>query len=443
MKKIGVFICIVLAMILFNQTLFAQDISDSPNTITLSPEQVARFSTVIGQVKQLYVEPTKDEDIFSGAIQGMLSVLDPHSSYLDEKTFKNLQDHTKGEFVGLGIEVIQDRGIVKVISPIDDTPAQKAGIKAGDYILAIDGKPLTNISLTDAVNQMRGPKDTKIILTVVNEKERKPRKITITRNVIKIKSVKSKMLEDGFGYIRISHFQKETAGKVVDAFKQLEKESHGHLKGLILDLRNNPGGILESSVQVVDAFLDSSKLGKNKKIVYSKGRVPEALFTENSTPGDLLKNEPLIVLINEGSASASEIVAGALQDHKRAIIMGKRSFGKGSVQTVFPIDKKTAIKLTTALYYTPKGRSIQAEGIYPDIIVENLTLQKDKEDDLFFFNMRESDLSHHLKNGDKKTISDIVKEKATMSDLASDDYQLYEALKLLKSLDILNPEGNA
>jgi len=408
----------------------------SSDQVTVNPKNVRQFGIAIGEIKQLYVKSIKDDKLFADAINGMLSGLDPHSSYLDKETLRTLKAHTYGQFSGLGIEVTLEKGMIKIISPIDDTPAQKAGLKPGDYILAVNGKPLIKTTITKAISLLRGKKGTKVTLTVINPKDKKPRKITVKRDVIHIKSIKSKMLTDGFGYIRITHFQKGTGEKMIQALEKLQKQAHGHLNGLILDLRNNAGGLMKPSIKVADTFLDSEKLGDNSRIVYTKGRTPQANTADYATRGDLLSGAPIVVLINEGSASASEIVAGALQDHKRALIVGHRSFGKGSVQTVLPISEDSAIKLTTALYYTPKGRSIQAEGIEPDIVVDTLKLQKEKEDVLFFWKMHEEDLAGHLKNGNGHKAKKTHK-KANLHKLATSDYQLYEALQILKSLHIL------
>jgi carboxyl-terminal processing protease len=401
-------------------------------TVSVSHQEIQRFGTAIAQIKNLYIRVVTDRELFSSAIHGMLMALDPHSAYLNRKALQNLSVHTDGQFVGLGIEVTQEKGLIKVISPIDDTPAQKAGIQAGDYILAIDHKHLLDTSLEDAIQQLRGKKGTIATLTVINKNDQQERDIKVKRDVIKIKSVNSKLLHEDFGYVRITHFQQHTKDQVSRAVDLLHKEAGGQLKGLILDLRNNPGGILEASSEVADLFLDP-KQDREIKIFYTKGRAEDSEMTVYATPGDILYSAPLIVLINEGSASASEIVAGALQDHKRAIVMGKRSFGKGSIQSIFPVDDESAIKLTTALYYTPSGRSIQAEGIQPDIVVDNLKLVKEKEEILFFWKIREKDLKRHLKNGSKKTPQAI---ESNLNILATSDYQLYEALKLLKSMHI-------
>ena len=395
-------------------------------------EELRAFTDVYARIKKDYVVEVEDKVLLENAIRGMLSGLDPHSSYLNEEEFKELQIGTTGEFGGLGIEVGMEDGFVKVISPIDDTPAQKAGVKAGDLIIRLDGRPVKGMSLNDAVKIMRGKKGTSITLTIVREGVDKPLKISIVRDVIRVKSVKSRMLEPGYGYIRITNFQSKTTRNLIDAIDKLEKENKTALKGMVLDLRNNPGGVLTGAVGVSDAFLEDGL------IVYTEGRVEDSVLRYSATRGDVINGAPLVVMINGGSASASEIVAGAMQDHKRAIIMGSRSFGKGSVQTILPLKEDSALKLTTARYFTPSGTSIQAEGIEPDIVLDNLKLSEIKQDD--FSPLKEADLARHLENGngDKKSGND---QNSTNSEkdqpLASKDYQLYEALNLLKGINIL------
>ncbi len=390
-------------------------------------EELRGFSDVFARIKNDYVEDVSDKDLLENAIRGMLTGLDPHSAYLDLEQFKDLQVGTTGEFGGLGIEVGMEDGFVKVIAPIDDTPAQRAGVRAGDLVIRLDDTPVKGMTLNDAVKIMRGKPGTDIVLTIVREGEEKPLKITITRDVIKVQSVKSRMLEDGFGYVRISQFQARTASNLVDAIDDLQKQSH--LRGLVLDLRNNPGGVLQGAVEVSDAFLTKGL------IVYTEGRVPDSQLRYNANPDDVLEGAPLVVLVNQGSASASEIVAGALQDHKRAIIIGSQSFGKGSVQTIVPLSNGTAVKLTTARYFTPSGRSIQAEGIVPDIKLENVALTQVDNDG--FQPIKEKDLSGHLSNGNgDKEGKDKKADEATKESLAKSDYQLYEALNLLKGLAI-------
>jgi carboxyl-terminal processing protease len=409
--------------------------------VQVKPENLQRFGLAYAQIAKLHVNDMDEEKVFNGAIRGMLKELDPHSSYLGEKDLENLKIHTDSEFPGVGIVIATDNGMIKVISPIDGTPADKAGIKAGDYILAVDNKPVMNTDINKAVELMRGKPDTKVKLTVVSKTDKKPREVTITREVIHVDSVKSKLLPDNYGYIRVSQFQTDTASELKKALKKLNEESAGNLKGLVLDLRNDPGGLLTAAVDVSDTFLDSDKLGKNKSIVSTKGKMPQFNAEFKAKPGDLLMGKPLVVLINRGSASASEIVAGAMQDHRRAIVLGERSFGKGSVQAVLPLTETTGVKLTTALYYTPKGRSIQADGIEPDIFIDNLKLPEEDEDVLFLQNLRESGLDGHLKNKDEEKKQQTQKaQKAKVKKIAQEDYQLYSAMNVLKSMKLLQPQ---
>lgn len=413
-----------------------QAIAKDEQTNRIPMEDVKRFSNAIGQIKKYYVKPTEDKKLFDNAIRGMLSGLDPHSTYLDESEYNELQTSTNGEFGGLGIEVTMENGIVKVVTPLVDTPAFKAGIKAGDYIIKLGDKSVQGLDLKDAVTLLRGKIGTKIDLTILRKGETKPLKITVTREKIFIKSVQSKLLENKYGYIRLTQFQALTNKDMLKAIKQLKQESGGKIQGLVLDLRNNPGGLLDSAIKVSDSFISNDKKGPEEKIVYTEGRLPGSKFTAYANPGDILNNAPIVVLINSGSASASEIVAGALQDNKRAIIIGTKSFGKGSVQTVLPLDEKRAIKLTTALYYTPSGKSIQAKGISPDITVEEVSIAKSDKDS-FLSGFTEASLNNHLENKDatkgnkaKKAIID------NDSKLLHDDYQLYTALTILKGLAV-------
>jgi len=390
-------------------------------------EELRSFTEVFARIKKDYVEEVSDKDLLENAIRGMLSGLDPHSSYLDAEGYKDLQVGTTGEFGGLGIEVGMEDGFVKVIAPIDDTPAQRAGVKAGDLIIRLDEKPVKGMTLHDAVNIMRGKVGTDIVLTIIREGEEKPLKITITRDTIKVLSVRQKTLEKGFGYVRISQFQSRTGESLIKAIKKLKDENDGNLNGLVLDLRNNPGGVLKAAVDVSDAFLDKGL------IVYTKGRIADSEMKFDATPQRQLDGAPLVVLVNGGSASASEIVAGALQDHKRAIILGTRTFGKGSVQTILPLNNETALKLTTARYYTPSGRSIQAEGIEPDILINPIKVTKIEGVDE---RLKEADLSGHLENSNGNGTG--KKKDESKVSLAESDYQLYEALNMLKGLQLLN-----
>jgi carboxyl-terminal processing protease len=412
-----------------------REILDKENALPL--DELRAFTYVLDRIKQNYVESTGDKELLEHAIRGMLSGLDPHSAYLDEDDYKDLQVGTSGEFGGLGIEVGMEDGFVKVIAPIDDTPAQRAGVQSGDLIIRLDETPVKGMSLSDAVKLMRGKPNTPIVLTIVRENEDKPLAITVVRDRIQVKSVKSRLLEPSFGYVRVTQFQARTAHNLRENVDELRTENGGPLKGLILDLRNNPGGVLNAAIEVSDAFLDKGL------VVYTEGRGTDSKQKFDATPGDILNGAPLIVLVNGGSASASEIVAGALQDHRRAIIMGEQTFGKGSVQTILPLPNgKTAVKLTTARYFTPNGRSIQAEGIDPDIKLEELELTPETASDLSL--LREADLSGHLSNGDDEENelgprTDESEESAEEPErsLAERDYQLYEALNLLKGLTLL------
>jgi carboxyl-terminal processing protease len=388
---------------------------------------------IFHKVKSDYVEPVTDKKLIDSAIKGLLAGLDPHSTYLDAEAYEELQEGTTGEFGGLGIEVGTEDGFVKVIAPIDDTPASRAGIQAGDTIVKIDDAPVKGISLNEAIKKMRGRPGTKIGLTLVREGVEKPITLTLERDVIKIRSVRGRLLEPGFGYVRVSAFQANTGDDLVAQLEKLKVEGKGSLKGLILDLRNNPGGVLGAAVAVSDAFLETGR------IVYTEGRIEDAKLEFDAKPPDLIGGAPLVVLVNEGSASASEIVAGALQDRQRAVIMGRQTFGKGSVQTILPMNNKAAIKITTARYFTPNGRSIQAEGIKPDITIDKLRVADfNAEDGLF---VKEAQLERHLENNGTKD-SQAKKEtagddSAQRAELAKQDYELYEALNLLKGMVLL------
>jgi len=425
MNKQGFRWALTLATVLFAAGLSAQDAKPDEGKLPL--DELRTFADVFNQIKQSYVEPVDDKTLLENAIRGMLSGLDPHSTYLDAKSFDELQVNTTGEFGGLGLEVGLEDGFVKVISPLDDTPAQKAGIEAGDLIIKIDGKPVKGMALNEAVDSMRGPRGSTIELTIVREGVHQPFDVKLKRDTIKVLSVKSRSLEPGFGYIRVAQFQANTGPEFRKAVEKLKKENKD-LKGLVLDLRNNPGGILQSAVDVADAFI------KEGLIVYTEGRLPNSKSQFRATPDDIAEGVPIVVLINGGSASASEIVDGALQDQKRAVIMGTASFGKGSVQTVMPLSETSAIKLTTARYFTPNGRSIQAHGIAPDVEIERAKFETLPRGD----NITEADLEGHLRNGDGGKESDSKARKQEQQDkLISSDNQLYEALTLLKGLNIL------
>ncbi len=395
------------------------------NLQPLPLEELRVFSEIFGKVKTDYVEEVQDRQLLRDAIEGMLSGLDPHSAYLDPEAFKEVRIGTEGEFGGLGIEVTMENGFVKVVAPIDDTPAFHAGLKAGDLIIRLDDTPVKGMTLNDAVSMMRGKPGTKVKLTVVREGLSKPREFVVTRDVIKITSVKHRQLEAGYGYIRITQFQAGTAEGLRSALTELKKQHGGSLDGLVLDLRNNPGGVLNAAVAVSDTFL------RDGVIVYTKGRVEDAALRFTATPTDYLDGAPMVVLVNGGSASASEIVAGALQDHGRAVIMGTKTFGKGSVQTILPMENGAALKITTARYYTPKDRSIQATGIEPDVTVEDL--QVSRRDEAQDEALREADLAGHLENEN----GDGPAAASEVDDPIGDDYQLREALNLLKGVNII------
>jgi carboxyl-terminal processing protease len=393
-------------------------------------DELRTFTEVFSRIKADYVEPVEDKKLLRDAIQGMLAGLDPHSSFLDPEGFKEMRVGTEGEFGGLGIEVTMEDGFVKVVSPIEDTPAARAGLKTGDLVIRLDDKAVKGMTLTEAVKTMRGKPGTSITLTVVREGQSKPLTFTLSRAVIKIQSVKHRMLEDGFGYVRITQFQANTGDTLKDALNKLKLQNKGKLKGMVLDLRNNPGGVLNAAVQVSDAFLTTGL------IVYTEGRIADAELKFSATPADLINGAPMVVLVNGGSASASEIVAGALQDHKRAVIMGTKTFGKGSVQTILPMQGGTALKLTTARYYTPSGNSIQAKGILPDVITEEAKVTKREKatEDL-----TEASLTGHLEN--KKGKPEAAKDKGVKLATTGEDYQLQEALNLLKGISIFRAQA--
>ncbi len=396
---------------------------------TLPYEDLRTFTEIFGRIKRDYVEPVSDKKLLEDAVRGMLTGLDPHSAYLVAEEYQELKEGTTGQFGGLGIEVTMENGFIKVVSPIDDTPAQKAGIKTGDLIIKLDDKPVKGMSLTDAVKLMRGEPNSKIVLTIVREGLEAPLKLTLARDIIKVKSVKNRLLEKGYGYVRISSFQSGTGEGLRESLASLKKENGAPLRGLVLDLRNNPGGVLNAAVEVSDAFL------KSGLIVYTEGRIENSEMRFNASPDDLIDEAPMVVLINGGSASASEIVAGALQDQKRAVIMGEKSFGKGSVQTILPTSNGAAVKLTTARYFTPSGRSIQAEGIEPDIALARVKLETiDKGESL---SIKEADLSGHLQNANAESKANKDGQDKEKNKLDIEDYSLHEALNLLKGISII------
>jgi carboxyl-terminal processing protease len=424
LKTVRRSLCSLLVAAVVAAPVLAEE-KDSPEAVKQLPlEELRLFAEVFDRIKNAYVEPVDDAKLLEDAVRGMLAGLDPHSNYMDADEFEALQVHTSGEFGGLGIEVGLEDPYIRVITPIDDTPAQRAGVKAGDLITQLDDKPVSGMSLEEAIGLMRGKPGDPITLTIIRAGRDKPLTIKVVRDVIHVASVKSRMLEPGYGYLRITQFQVNTGKELVKQLSELQQQ--GALNGLVLDLRNNPGGVLQAAVDVGNAFLDAGK------IVYTEGRLSgsDQIFEANSKTE--APDLPLVVLINGGSASASEIVAGALQDHKRAIIMGTDSFGKGSVQTILPLAQDRAIKLTTARYYTPNGRSIQAQGIKPDIEVvdaEVTPLENGVE------HLKERDLSGHLENGQAKP--ELSGDTPAGERLLRNDFQLFEALNLLKALAIV------
>lgn len=435
--------------------------ADKTNSATsqLPIDDLRVFAEVFGKVKSDYVEPIEDKKLINEALSGMLQGLDPHSTFMDADGFKELQAGTQGKFGGLGIEVAMEDGLVKVVTPIEDSPAYKAGLKSGDLIMKLDDAQVRGLTLNDAVKKMRGTPDTSIMLTIIRKGEAKPLTFKLTRAIIKTQSVKNKLIEQDYGYVRVTQFQEHTGEDLAKTLKLLSTQNKAPFKGLVLDLRNNPGGLLDAAVGVSAAFLP-----KNELVVYTEGRVADSKMRLSSVPQDYarrgksdylkdlpdeFKKVPIVVLINAGSASASEIVAGALQDHQRATIMGVQSFGKGSVQTILPMNNGSAIKLTTARYYTPKGNSIQAKGIVPDVIVE------DGSDTSLA--VHEADLNKHLSNptdadAAKKAAEDKAKAQAAKEKLnekkfaetkgpiepaSKDDFQFNQAMNFLKGLPVL------
>ena len=384
------------------------------------------FGEVYERVRRDYVEEITDKELIEAAIQGMLQSLDPHSSFMNEESFEDMQVQTKGEFGGLGIEVSMEGGYVKVVSPIDDTPAFRAGVKSGDFIIEIDGESVYGMSLGDAVDKMRGKINTEITITI-SRGDLEPFDIKIIRDKIKIQSVKARR-EGNAAYLRITSFNEKTEAGLMKNMKELKEEIGDEITGVVLDLRNNPGGLLDQAIKVSDAFLNRGE------IVSTRGRIKRGQQRFTATKGDIADGLPIVILINSGSASASEIVAGALQDHKRAIIMGVKSFGKGSVQTIIPVQRDSAMRLTTAKYYTPSGNSIQATGIIPDIEVKQANIEEYDQN----IDRRESDLKGHLSNPNEENSNNNLDNNASNSENDSIDYQLFRALDLLEGITLYN-----
>lgn len=397
--------------------------ASASSTSHVDIDDIRTFTRVYSLVKQAYVDPVSDKRLMDAAIHGLLSKLDPHSAFLDRKDLRQLTEDTSGEYAGIGIQVAGVNGQLRVIAPLDGTPAARAGIRPGDLILSINGKAINSDSIDSMVDRLRGPAGSTVSLSILHKESSVPEQIKLTRERIQVASVRSRLLDPGFAWLRISEFQQGTAQDLRDAIDALQKR--GALKGAVLDLRSNPGGLLTAAVGVSDIFLDHGK------IVSTRGRVPQADMQFSATQGDLLHGAPLVVLVNDGTASAAEIVAGALKDNRRALIMGQRTFGKGSVQSVLPLDDNYAVKLTTARYYTPNGTSIQAEGIRPDIKLGDLTISPRETPPTPIIS--EADLPHHLAGG---TRMQVQPAQAASSDeqIALDDYALSEALNVLKGM---------
>ena len=413
--KFKIFLSFWLILVFSPQVLAVEEDPNDYNYLKFLGETIEK-------IKSDYVDDVKNKELVESAIDGMLSSLDPHSSFLNADSLKQMKIQTKGAFGGLGIEVTMENGFVKVISPIDDTPAYKAGIKAGDYITHLDGKSVIGLNLNEAVDKMRGPVGTKLKVTI-GRSNQEAFDVTIKRDIIKISSVKSKLEED-VGYIRITTFSEQTSKSTRDAIKKFKKEKN--LRGYVLDLRNNPGGLLDQAVSVSDLFLEKGE------IVSTRGKNSENPEMYKAKSGDIIDGKPLVVIINGGSASASEIVAGALQDHKRAILLGTRSFGKGSVQTIIPVKPYGALRMTTAKYFTPSGRSIQKTGIEPDIVVEERELKKADNKKI----SREEDLKGALKNPSNKDKKEEKENKEKSDEIA--DFQLSRALDLVRGISLYN-----
>src|SRR5579862_8799168 len=453
MKRLGVLTAVGIAILIFS---LRHDVGvAAPDSSSETYKDLNQFGEVFEDVRAHYAGKVDDDALMEAAINGMLTSLDPHSNYLNTRNFDDMKVQTRGEFGGLGIEVSMENGVVKVVSPIDDTPAARAGLKPGDLIVRLDGQPVQGMTLPQAVEKMRGPVNSEIRLTI-QRKGREPFDVKLVRATIHIQSVRSHLIGDDIGYVRITSFNEQTDTGLNNAIKNLKQQAGGKLRGIVLDLRNNPGGLLDQAVAVSDAFLDKGE------IVSTRGRRPEDAQRFDAHPGDIAAGLPMAVLINGGSASASEIVAGALQDHHRAVLLGTRSFGKGSVQTIIPLPGNGAMRLTTARYFTPSGRSIQAKGIDPDIVVEPAKIQTFSQSE----RIHEADLKGALKNpdvkGDQKAGEGDAKSKEPLKDsgataapsqeviptngppeqpgagAAAEDYQLVRALDLLKGMSMFN-----
>ena len=398
---------------------------DKASAVSTSFEELQLFADTFDAIRRGYVEDVTDAELFEMAVKGMLTSLDPHSAYLTDDDYENLQESTEGQFTGLGIEIGYRGGFIAIVTPIDGSPAIDAGLKAGDVILKIDGTSTQGMSTSESSTYMRGPEGTTVTLEIGRAGESQPFDVVVTRGVIDVPSVRSRELDDGYWLIRVSRFQRDSGREVTSAIESALEQ--GDVKGVVLDVRNNPGGVMNASVEMASNFLDGGL------VVYTKGRHPGSMSTYNAEPGDLLPGVPVVVLVNGGSASASEIIAGALQDRGRAVIMGTQSFGKGSVQTVLPVSETKALKLTTSLYYTPNGRSIQAEGIVPDVVVERAQLTSLEQGN----RLREADLNRSIESAG----SNVETETEAIATLREDDNQMYEAFTLLKGINVYQSLG--
>lgn len=433
-KKISAFAFVLLMFAFVGTTVQAAQNNKKPDAVSEEDtyELLNLFGEVLERAKNSYVDEVTDEQLIQSAINGMLVSLDPHSSYMDGKDFKYMSEQTKGKFGGLGIEVTMESGVVKIVSPLDDTPAYKAGLKPGDYIVNIDGQSVIGMTLNDAVDKMRGKIGSKVKLTI-RRFNQKPFDVTIKREEIKIQTVKSDIKGEDVAYIRITSFSEDTDKMVEKAVKDARKKLKGNLKGIVIDIRNNPGGLLDQAVSVSDLFLDQGE------IVSTRSRNEEDTVKYNARKGDIAEGLPIVIIVNDGSASASEIVAGALQDHKRAVILGEKTFGKGSVQTVIPLGKHGAMRLTTARYYTPSGRSIQVKGIEPDVAVKPAKVEEIENP----FELSEGEYNNALKNENEEKTDKAkqAKAKAEKEEL-SKDYQLSRAIDLVRAMGIYEQGKN-
>lgn len=428
------FVVVFLGIIFFNSiNAAAVKPSTKSQLPPISPQAMQRLLTAVDLVHHYYIKPVTDEELINNAIDGLLTKLDAHSSYLRADDLRILNEAISGKFDGIGVMLIPNNGVLKVVSPLDGSPAQKAGIKAGDLIIRINDQLVLDMPAEQAINMLRGPNGSKVNLQIIRQDIPNPLKISITREPINIPTVKERLYDKFYGYLRIAVFYQTTAKDVVKAIKKLNKLSDDQLKGIVIDLRNNPGGLFDSCIEVTNDFLDATQLKSNQIIVSIKGSSPDQDKVFKVTDKLLVPKIPVVILINEGTASAAEIFAGALQDHKRALLVGTKTFGKGSIQTVFPIDQDSAIKLTTSLYYTPSGNSIQAKGIVPDVVIKDLAVSQVKDAELPFGGIYEEDLPNHIANNSSEE-DNADTQQYQNKELLQKDFQLYEALLVLKGL---------